>query len=157
MTFSGRRGERHVAGIEHDARLQVRREGLADDAAGPGVEDDGQIEEADQRRDERDVGDPQLVRPFGGDVTAHEIARRAMSRRLRRRDRRAPASADANDPGDAHQPGDTLAGDLDALGLQLAMDARRAVGSMRSGVDRADAARQIDPPSLNWSTLKYVF
>ena len=52
------RGERHVEGVENDARLQVRREGPADDAAGPGIEDDGQIEDADQRRNERDLGDP---------------------------------------------------------------------------------------------------
>lgn len=35
------RGERHVEGVENDARLQVRREGPADDAAGPSIEDDG--------------------------------------------------------------------------------------------------------------------
>lgn len=44
---------------------------------------------------------------------------------------------------DAHQPGDALAGDVGALGLQLGVDARRTIGSMRSRVDRADAARQV--------------
>ena len=70
--LSGR--ERHVEGVEHDAGLQIGREGPSDDPARPGVEDDREVEKAGHRRQEVDVGHPQLVRPFGQDVAADEIA-----------------------------------------------------------------------------------
>lgn len=66
-----------------------------------------------------------------------------MIGRLPRRDWRASAPADAGDSGRAHQPGDALASDGNAFGPQPGMDARRAIGPVRSGVDRTDAARQI--------------
>jgi hypothetical protein len=66
--------ERHVEGVEHDAGLQIGREGPSDDPARTGVENDREVEKAGQRRQEADVGHPQLVRPLGHEVAADEIA-----------------------------------------------------------------------------------
>ena len=98
-----------------------------------------------QRRQEGDVGHPQLVRPLGHEVAADEIAGGMMACRLPRRDRRASAPADARDPCRPHQPSNPL-----PPGQQRghrpsawAVNTRRAIGSMRSSVDRADMTRQI--------------
>ena len=45
-------------------------------APAPGIEDDGEVEEARPGRDVGDVGDPELVGPGGGEVARHEIGRR---------------------------------------------------------------------------------
>jgi hypothetical protein len=84
---------------------------------------------------------PQLVRPLGHEVAADKIAGRMMVCRLPRRDRRASAPADACDRCRPHQPSNPLPANREAIGLQV--NARRAIGSMRSGVDRADMTRQI--------------
>jgi hypothetical protein len=42
--LSGR--ERHVESVEHNAGLQIGREGPSDDPARPGVENDREIEKA---------------------------------------------------------------------------------------------------------------
>src|SRR4029077_2123878 len=64
--------DRHVESVEHDAGLQVGREGPSDDPARPGVENDRKVEKAGQRRQEGDVGHPQLVRSLGYEVAADE-------------------------------------------------------------------------------------
>ena len=50
--------ERHVESVEHDAGLQIGREGPSDDPARPGVENDRKVEKSGQRRQEGDVGHP---------------------------------------------------------------------------------------------------
>jgi hypothetical protein len=50
--LSGRKS--HVESVEHDAGLQIGREGPSDDPARPGVEDDREVEKAGQRRQEGD-------------------------------------------------------------------------------------------------------
>ena len=77
-----------------------------------------------------------------------------MVPRLPRRDRRASAPADARDPCCSHQPSNPLPANREALSLQFGMNTRRAISSMRPGVDRADATRQIGVgarPSRSWS------
>ena len=44
--------ERHVESVEHDAGLQISREGPSDDPARPGVENDREVEKAGQRGQE---------------------------------------------------------------------------------------------------------
>jgi hypothetical protein len=80
--------DRHAESVEHDAGLQVGREGPSDDPARPGVENDRKGEKAGQRRQEGDVGHPQRVRPLGHEVAADEIVGGLMVCRLSRRDRR---------------------------------------------------------------------
>jgi hypothetical protein len=111
--------------------------------ARPGVENDREVEKAGQRRQEGYVGHPRLVRPLGHEVAAEEIAGGVRVCRLPRRDRRASAPADARDPCRSHQPSNPLPADREAIGPQFGVNTRRAIGSMRSGVDRADMTRQI--------------
>ena len=70
--------ERHVESVEHDAGLQIGREGSSDDPARPGVENDRKVEKSGQRRQEGDVGHPQRVRPLGREVAADEVAGEMM-------------------------------------------------------------------------------
>ena len=83
--------ERHIERVENDAGLQVGREGPSDDPTRPGVENDREVEKAGQRRQEGNVGHPQLVRPLGHEVAANEIAGGMMVCRLPRGDWRAPS------------------------------------------------------------------
>ena len=109
---------------------------------------------AGQRRQEGDVGHPQLVRPLGHEVATDEIAGGMMVSRLSRRDRRASAPADARDPCRSHQPSNPLSASREPIGLQLGVNTRRAISSMRSSVDRADMTRQVGiggRPSRSWS------
>ena len=58
------------------------------------------------------------------------------------------------DPCRSHQPSNPLPADREAIGLQLSVNTRRAIGCMRSSVDRADMTRQTGVggrPSRNWS------
>ncbi len=113
----------------------------ADDPAAEGIQHDGEIEKARQGRHVADVGDPQPIRPRGGEASLDQIRRRP-GRRLAHRGARPPATADAGETGAAHQPGDPLAPDRNALGLELGMDARDAVGALRDGVDGSDPPQQ---------------
>jgi hypothetical protein len=63
-------------------------------------------------------------------------------RRLAPRRSREAAPGHAAQPGLVHQPRYALAGDRHALGLQLGMHPRRAVGAVGGHVDRADPAQQ---------------
>jgi Protein of unknown function (DUF3300) len=49
----------------------------------------------------------------------------------------------ARDPCCSHQSSYPLPANREAISLQFGMNTRRAIGSMRPGVDRADATRQI--------------
>src|ERR1700729_4041044 len=74
--------DRHAESVEHDAGLQIGREGPSDDPARPGVENDRKVEKSGQRRQEVDVGHPQLVGSLGHEVAADEIAGGMMVCRL---------------------------------------------------------------------------
>ena len=74
--------ERHVESVEHDAGLQIGREGPSDDPTRLGVENDREIEKAGRRPQEGNVGHPQRVRPLGHEVAADEIAGGMMACRL---------------------------------------------------------------------------
>jgi hypothetical protein len=50
--------QRHVERGEHELRSKVIGHCPSDDLSTPHIEDDGQVQKADPRRDVRDVGDP---------------------------------------------------------------------------------------------------
>ena len=93
----------------------------------------------------RDVGDvrrPRQVRAIGAEVALDQVGRHAQPREA---DGGAPALA-RHHPGDTgrlHQPLHALSPDADAmLQAQLGVDAPRAVGAVRSGVDLLDLLDQ---------------
>ena len=116
--FSGH--ERHVESVEHDAGLQIGREGPSDDPARPGVENDRKVEKSGQRRQEGDVGHPQPAGSLGHEVAADEIAGGMMVCRLPRvvigalLRRLTPAI-----PAARIEPSNPLPANREAIGLQL--------------------------------------
>ena len=134
------RCQRHVQGIEHELGVQGRRHRPADDAAAERIECDCQIEEAGPRRNVGDIGHPQHVRALGGEVALDQIG--GLSRAVANRRGDELAAADAGNTCLAHQTSDALLAEVDAIGLQLGMDARRPVRAFGGRVDRANALDQ---------------
>jgi hypothetical protein len=127
---------RHVQRRQNDVRVQRRRHRPAHDAATEDVEHDREIEKAAARRDVRDIGHPQRVRRIRDERAIDQIGR--LPRVVARRRHDEPATADADDPGRAHQAGDALASDADADLTQIGLDARAPIRAVRGGVKRAD-------------------
>jgi hypothetical protein len=63
--------ERHLQGLEHQIGLQVRRHGPSNYAPAPDIEHHGQEQESHSGRNVGDIGDPELIRPRGGEVPLH--------------------------------------------------------------------------------------
>ena len=76
----------HIERREHEGRPQRRFHRPADDAATPGIEHDGQGEEAAPRRDVGDIRHPQLIRAGRREHPLHQIWRRARAGLAARRD-----------------------------------------------------------------------
>jgi hypothetical protein len=134
------RCQRHVQGIEHKLGVQGRCHRPADDAPAKRIECDRQIEKAGPRRNVGDVGHPQQVRALGGEVALNQVGR--LPRPLANRRGDEPAAADAGKTGPAHQTRDALLADVDAIGLELGMDAGRPIDASRGRMDRANALDQ---------------
>src|SRR5207245_7125909 len=93
---------------------------------------------AGRSRDERDVGDPELVRCRRRKVAIDQVRRGPSVLVAPGRHDRATASADAHDPGCTHQPGNALASMLLPCGPHLGMYAGDAVSLVRRHVDGPD-------------------
>jgi hypothetical protein len=89
-----------------------------------------------------EVGDPELVGLLGVEVAIDQVAGRPDPLVPDRR-ARPLAAADAGQTVRLHQPLYALAADMDALGRQLRMDARRAIGPFRRRMDPTDLRRQL--------------
>jgi len=135
--------QRQVQGIEHELRAQMRRHRPADHATTPDIEDDGEIEETGPRRDVRDVGDPELIRPASSEPPLDQIGRWAGRGVPDRRVELLPATH-APQPCHAHQPRDALAPDVDPVGRQFGVHARGAVDPARLAVDDLDLGAQLE-------------
>src|SRR5262245_62682584 len=85
----------------------------ANDAATECIQCDRQIEEASPRRNVRDIGHPQHVRALGCEVTLDQIGRLPAAIAYGRDDE--PAATDPAKTCVAHQTGDALLADTDAL------------------------------------------
>jgi len=92
-----------------------------------------------EKQSHSDVGDPEFIGRRRREPSAHEVGR---GRRLGRGAAHAAlaASRDALDLELAHEAGDALARDAQAVHRpQLGVDARRPVDAVRGGVDLMDA------------------
>ena len=101
----------------------------ADDPAGIGVDDEGDVDEAGPGRHIGEVGEPEHVRARRMELTVDVIegARRGLVTHGRP-DRL--AADDAFQAHGLHQAGDRAAGDLKALALQLPPDLANAVDAV---------------------------
>ncbi len=89
-----------------------------------------------------EVAHPQRVGPVGGEVAAHQVGRGGRGG-VAAGALVAPADPQAGHARLAHQPGDPLAAQVDALGqAQLGVDPGRPVGAPAGLVDLADLAGQ---------------
>jgi hypothetical protein len=132
--------QRHVESGQDELSAQMRLHGPADDAAAPGIEHDGEVQEAGPGRDVGDVRDPQPIGPGGGELPIDEI--RCRLRRLVPDRRSKLPPADALQLRGPHQAGDALATDVNPLSGQLGMDPRRAVRPSRLAVDPCNQGAQ---------------
>ena len=114
----------------------------ADDASGPHIQHDGEIQETRPGRHIGDVGDPESIRTLGAEAPV-DLVQRAIrlgvcdgrGDELRRRQ--------ALQPGRSHEPRHALAPDADPVIVsEFGMNAGRTVRFARTAMDRADPRRQ---------------
>lgn len=134
--------KRHLERVEDELGAQMVGHRPADDQPGEQVLDVREIQEPFPGRDVGDVRRPRLVRVGRAKVALEQVGSDPDARQP---DRRAPALACRN-PGDtsrSHQPLDALSPDVDAMPEpQLGVNAARAVGAVRGGVDLLDPLGQ---------------
>ena len=134
------RQKRHVQRVEHQLRGKCRGHRPADDAAAVGIEHHREIQKSCPGRNVSDVGDPQPIRRFCGEVALDQVRRLTAIALHRGGDE--PASAHTGKTGLRHQSRDTLAADTSALGRKLGVNARRAVSATRGRVRGTDLRDQ---------------
>jgi hypothetical protein len=61
--------------VENEFRVHRARHAPADDAAGKHVDHESDVDEPTPRRDEREIGDPQLIRTRRGELPVDAIER----------------------------------------------------------------------------------
>src|SRR6266540_5031879 len=129
-------GDGHLQRCGDKRRSQVRSHGPSDDLATPHIEHNREIEEPHPRRHVSDIGNPQGVRPIGGEVPIDQIGSGSSRPVPSRRHRRLPPT-DSCQSGFFHQASDPLPPDARSLVLQLRVNARRSVGLARTVVNRS--------------------
>ncbi len=139
--------QRHLERGQRESDVQVACHGPAHDTTRAGVEDNRQEEKALLGRNVGDICHPDAVGRCRHKRSLDEI-RRTRTHGI------APGGAKAaavttGHAGKAHEPRDALAGAALALGAQLSMDARGAVGGATRGVNPPDALLQV---SIGFST-----
>lgn len=98
----------HADGVEDQLGAQVVGHSPADDAAGVGVDHDGEVEESFPGAQVGDIGDPQPVRCGGGELPLDQVRRGRGSCGLAARLAASPAVGALN-AGQAHQSRHRLA------------------------------------------------
>src|SRR5262249_12778465 len=107
-----------------------------------GIDHHGQVEPAGPGADIGDVGDPQGVRASGGEAPVNEIRGRSLVLTAHR-GRAVTAPVGALELGEAHEPGDALAGDPLALSTQLSVDPGRPVDAATHAMNAANPAHEV--------------
>ena len=67
--------KRHLQRIEHQRRFEVMSHCPADDASGPHIQHDGEIQETRPGRHIGDVGDPESIRTLGAEAPVDLVQR----------------------------------------------------------------------------------
>src|SRR5258708_14086376 len=139
----------HVQGLETNLGVQPRTHRPANDLPAPDVQDDGQKVEAGNGRQIRDVGDPELIWPAGGELPINQIGGRS-GRRITARGAERLSPADPHRVRDAHQASHSLPPDALSFVSQLGMNSRGSVRSagLPMNVDDAPAQPLIVTPSF---------
>jgi len=131
-------GDGHLQGPGDELGVLVGRHRPAHDPAGEDVEHHGQEQESRPGGHVGDVGHPPLPRSRGGEVSLHEVGRRAGPL-VSAGGATELAPGHALDAGVVHQPGHPVGSHLlVVLCDQLGPDAPIAIGLSGLGVDEAD-------------------
>ena len=115
--------------------------GPTDDAPGEDVEEDGEEEPALARADLRDVGDPESVGCFRGEVSLHEVGSRGE---IAARCGDAPETLGrlAAQALQAHEPRDAMLSGRHAGDAQRAVHARRSIDAAVLTMNRSNALHE---------------
>jgi hypothetical protein len=131
-------GDRHVEGVQDQLGAQVVGHRPADDPTGEGVQDDRQVQPAIAGALLGDVGHPQPVRSWWGEVALDQVRCRG-GLWVAARQPVPPAPMAALEASGAHQPGHAFAAHVHLQAQpQLGVHARGAIGPAAVGMDLAD-------------------
>src|SRR5262245_50262609 len=125
-----------------------------DDAARKHIDDESHVDEPRPGRDVREIGDPELIRPHGGELALDQICRII---RLVSADRGSALTPTHNplQPERSHQSFDATACDCDALPAKLSPDLARSVDLEVLIPDALDLLRDLDiAPTPRWQALR---
>ena len=131
----------HVERFEDQFGAQMSGHGPAHDAAAESVEHHRQVEKARPGRNVSDIGNPHGVGCWADEIAVDQIRRRARVM-ITHGGKHPGAPARAAQAGGLHQARDPLASGMDirrAQFLASLVNPRRAIGSTRVLMDRADA------------------
>src|SRR4051794_29798036 len=128
----------HPQGVARQLGPQVVGHAPADDLARGQVLDRGEVEPAFPGRDVAEVGQPDRVRPLGGEVPVEQVRRDRVVVPAVGRARHAAPPARDGETVPTHEPRHPLATDPDALRPRLGVHARAAVGAPAGLEDRPD-------------------
>ena len=130
-------GHGHLQGVEDELGAEMRRHGPADDPATPGVQHDGQVEEAGPGGDLGDVSHPEPIRSRGRESALHQVGGGPGGGIAPGRPD-GPPPAHPGPVGGAQEARDPLAAPGGALGRALRVDPRCPIGAAGAGVNRGD-------------------
>jgi hypothetical protein len=131
-------GDRHVQGVQDQFGAQVLSHGPADDPPGEGIEDHGEIEPALVGALLGDIGDPQPVRCWWGEVALDQV-RCWGGLWVAAGQPAQPAPMAALEASSAHQSGHAFAAHVQVQTKpQLGVHTRGAIGPAAAGMDLAD-------------------
>ena len=131
----------HLQGIQDQFRSQMVGHRPTDNSSAEGIDHHCQVQEPGPCSDIGYIGDPELVRPVGGEITLDQIGRRGFSRLSDRSTNPFP-SANTLQARSTHETGHPLAPNSHSFIPQLLMHTRGAIGVSRSQVDVSDPVRQ---------------
>jgi len=143
--------ERLLQRIEGQVGAPRGRRPPADDPTREHVDDDRHVHEPAPRRDVRQVSDPQLVQPHGGELPRHQI-RRSRRRGIRdRRHRELSSAHHAREAQAPHQARHRTAGDGLPFAPELLPDFADAVDLAGLSPHAIDVlAQSLIPPRPPW-------
>jgi hypothetical protein len=135
------RRDGHLKRVDDELMAHVAVHRPADDPAAEEILHGSEVQPALTGTDLLDVRRPHAIRRVGSKVTADEVTERLDALHAHRATLAAPLER-ALQARRAHQPGDALLADRDALTRQHRVHARAAVATAAGRMDPSDALRQ---------------
>src|SRR5262247_2704851 len=146
--------QRLLKRIQDQVRMHRAGDTPSDDAARKHIDDESHVDEPRPGRDVCEIGDPELIRPNGGELALDQIRRIIRPVTADRGSALAPTHSPLQ-PERSHQSFDATAGDGDALPAELSPDLACAVDLEVLIPDALDLLRDLDiAPNPSRSPLR---